>query len=164
MKDRTMLIFMIANILIICLVIAILSGNKKVEKSKNDPIDTEIKSKTCSLTIETDNGKVINTSNLTIFYSNNIVTNYSINYELSYEGNKETETFKTYKADYENLINKYQPIENVFIKNYSYVDNIFTFTLDYKLIPNDNNELVLNYNQNIDDALSILTNQGYVCK
>ena len=46
----------------------------------------------------------------------------------------------------------------------SYVDNIFTFTLDYKLIPNDNNELVLNYNQNIDDALSILTNQGYVCK
>ena len=163
MKDKTMIIFMIANIIVIFVIIAILSGNKKVEKPKNDPTFVDIKSKTCSLTIEADNGKVVNTSNLAIYYSNDIVTNYSINYELSYIGNKETETFKTYKADYENLINKYQPIENVFVKNYSYVDNVFTFTLDYTLIPNDNNELILNYNQNINDALAILMNQGYIC-
>ena len=160
MKDKK-LIFMIVNIVVICLILAIISSNKKVEKVKPDLISGDVKTKSCSLSITNDT--VTNNSNLVIYYANNIVSNYSINYELSYIGDRETETFMTYKTDYENLIERYQSVENVDIMNYSYVDNVFTFTLKYKLIPNDNNELVLNYNENIDDAINVLQNQGYIC-
>ena len=164
MNDKTKLIFMIVNIVVLCLIMALISSSKRIDKTKPELISGETKIKKCSLSISTDNDTVTNSSNLKIYYTNNIIDKYSINYELSYVGNKETEIFKIYKTDYENLINRYQGVENVSIMNYSYVDNVFTFTLDYKLIPNDNNELVLNYNQSIDDAIYVLTSQGYVCE
>ena len=164
-NDKVILIFMIVNIIAFCFLMAFLS-DKKEEKTKeeNKPIVVEKKTKNCNLTFDTDEGKVTNINNIIINYSkDDIITNYSITYNLSYMSSTEPEGFKTYKNDYDNLITRYQSTENVKVKNYSYVDNTYTFTIDYTLIPDDENELILSYNQNINDAINSLTNQGYTC-
>ena len=166
-NDKILLAFMIINIIVFSFLMAFLT-NKKEEKPK--PTDnthevTDKKVKNCSLLIDSTNDKVTNSNDIVIRYSvDNIITDYSITYTLSYEGNNEPDTFKVYKRDYANLINKYQAVPNADIRDYSYVDNVYTFTIDYKLVPDDTNELILNYNQDINSALDILVNQGYVCK
>ena len=163
MKDKYILIFMIVNIILFSFLMAFLT-NKKTEPKKKEVEDVII-SKNCILNVSTGDKNVFNTQTLTINYFKNSkkVNDYEITYDLSYDSKKEPKTYTEYKKEYNTIMNESQNNDNINFTNYYFDDKKMSFKLIYNL-KNINGGTIIDYNEDILNAISKLTVDGYVCE
>ena len=154
---------MIVNIILFSFLMAFLT-NKKAEPKKKEVEDIII-SKSCVLNVPTDDKDVSNTQSLTINYFKNSkkVNDYEITYDLSYNSKKEPKTYTKYKEELSNIINEYQNNNDVNFTNYYFDDKRISFKLIYNL-KNINGGTIIDYNEDILNAISKLTIDGYICE
>lgn len=171
MKDKYILLIAVINIIVLTFVMAFISDSRKEKPKKEEPIPepiviNEVKgTKVCNLEIATGNNNVTNTNRLVINYTNDIITDYSIDYYLSYNGNKKaTNLFNKYKNDYNTLLESYQNKEDYIISNYFNENFDFKFTITHNINNESDSYLLFGPNVNVNDAVELVTNQGYICE
>ena len=170
-NDKFILLIAILNIIVLTFVFAFIADknrNKEPEKPEPTPepiIEIVRGSKSCDLSIQTGNDRVINTNHLEINYTNDIITSYKISYNLVYDGNRKARpVFENYRNDYDNFANIYKNVENYTVSDYFNEGSEFRVTIEHNINENDENFLMFGKNQNINDVIASIEEQGYICE
>ena len=167
--DKFVLVFAIINIVVLTLLMAFITNKGNSNGSGNGPSGDKTPtvvsgSKVCNLSLS-DDTKYTNRNRITINYKDNYVTDYSIDYILKYDGSKEySDEFNEYKNQYSNLVETFQPMENYELSNYYNEKNEYRATLTHIVKGKQDNYLMFDVKTNINDAIKMVTTQGYVCE
>ena len=170
-NDKFILLVAIINIIVLTFLGAFISDKNRNKETKKpeptpEPIIEIVKGKkSCDLSIQTGNDRVIDTNHLDINYENDIIKSYAISYNLVYDGNKKARpTFENFKTDYDNLANRYQNLESYTISDYFNEGNEFRVTITHNINESDEDFLMFGYNVNINDVMENLSSQGFICE
>lgn len=166
-KDSVIFVFIILNVvglIFLFTYINSLNSNKSVEPKPKEPIVSKQMTTNCSIDKQIEG--LLDTEEITLFHTDNLLDKYTVKYNLSLYDEKGKETFDLRKMNAIETISQYSNEPSIIIGEN--IDNDINYSISYTKdlsIPYNRLDLnpLFNYKSDINESINNLIIQGYIC-